>query len=91
MSDDPFLQSCRAELAALDQAILAALNQRLALVRRLRAHKAALGLDLHDPAQEARLLAQLAGTNPGPLSEAELRAIFGFILEVGKREAIRPE
>jgi chorismate mutase/prephenate dehydratase len=86
-SDDPVILDYREQIAGLDRQILAALNARLERVRSLRAHKRARGLDFVDPDQEARLLAELVRANPGPLSEAGVRAIFGGILEQLKREA----
>ncbi len=77
----------RAQIAALDQEILRALNRRIALVRQLKAHKDTLGLNFHDPDQERRVLAALSQANPGPLSEAGLRAIFETLLHWAKRDA----
>lgn len=79
-SDDPVIRDYREQVAGIDRQILAALNARIELVRRIAAHKAALGFGYHDPDQEARLLADLVQANPGPLSEAGLRAVFEQIL-----------
>jgi chorismate mutase len=85
--DDPVIRDYREQIAGLDRQILAALNARIDLVRRLKAHKEVRGLGFHDPDQEARLLADLVRANPGPLSEAGLRAVFGLILAQVKHEA----
>lgn len=87
MSDDPVLHDHRAQLAAIDREILAALNRRIERVRQIRQYKQAKGLDFLDPAQERRLLSDLAAANPGPLPEAGLREIFGLILAWAKRAA----
>lgn len=87
LPDDPVVQSHRAQIARLDRAILEAVNARIGLVQRLRAHKEAQGLAFVDPAQEFRLLAALAEANPGPLQEEGLREIFGLILRICKRAA----
>jgi chorismate mutase len=87
LSEDPFVQKHREEIAALDRQILEALNRRIGLVKALKDHKEAHGLGFHDPAQEARLLDRLCQANPGPLSEAGLREIFRLILRWAKREA----
>lgn len=87
---DPVIQELRARIAGLDRRVLEALNERLALVRRLKAHKDILGLDFHDPAQEERLLAALTAANAGPLSDPGLRAVFQRILAVIKDEASGP-
>jgi chorismate mutase len=86
-SDDPVIRGYREQVAGLDRQILAALNARIELVRRIAAHKEARGFAFHDPVQEAKLLADLAGANPGPLSEAGLRAVFEVILAQVKHEA----
>ncbi len=86
VDQDPVIEACRARIAQLDLAILEAVNARIGLVRRLRAHKASRGLGFRDPAQEARLLEVLARANPGPLSEAGLRDLFGRLLEVVRAE-----
>lgn len=87
LTQDPIIQDHRERIAGLDRQILDALNARLTLVLRLKAHKAARGLAFHDPAQEGRVLADLHQANRGPLSGEGLEAIFRFILARIKREA----
>lgn len=77
---DPLLQQQRALIADLDQKILAALNERIGLVRQLKAHKEALGLGFYDPAQEERLIRALREANGGPLPNEGLEAIYRLIL-----------
>jgi chorismate mutase len=91
LSNDPVVRNHREQIADLDRGILEALNERIRLVRLLKAHKDARGLGFFDPAQEERVLAALGRANGGPLSEEGLREIFGLILVVAKREAARPE
>jgi chorismate mutase len=83
---DPAVQELRGRISDADRAILAAVNARIELVRELREHKLAQGWDFVDRGREERLLADLAGENPGPLSEAGLRELFGEVLAVTKRE-----
>lgn len=90
LNEDPVMREYRAQLAAIDRQILAAVNQRIHLVKQVKAHKTTQGRSFYDPAQEDRVLANLAQANPGPLSEAGLRALFGLILDWAKREADRP-
>jgi chorismate mutase len=89
--EDPVIQLHRAQIAAVDREILGALNRRLGLVARLRAHKAARGLAFHDAAQEARVLADLREANAGPLSEEGLEALVGFLLAWTRREVTRED
>jgi chorismate mutase len=83
---DPVVSDLRARITDADRAILAAVNERIELVRKLREHKLAQGWDFVDQGREERLLAALAGENPGPLSEGGLRELFSELLALTKRE-----
>jgi chorismate mutase len=83
---DPVIRDFRHQIAATDVELIAAVNKRLDLVRRLKEHKAANGLDFVDRAQEERLVDRLAQANHGPLSEDGLRALYQALLELVKRE-----
>jgi chorismate mutase/prephenate dehydratase len=83
---DPVVQDFRAQIAATDLELLATVNRRIDLVRRLKEHKADVGLDFVDRAQEERLIDRLAEANPGPLSDDGLRALYQALLELVKRE-----
>lgn len=83
---DPILRDFRDQIAATDDALIAAVNKRVELVRRLKEHKVASGIEFVDPAQEERLVERLAAANPGPLSEDGLRALYQTLLELVKRE-----
>lgn len=83
---DPVVADLRERIAALDRAILAAVNERIGLVAELRAHKLARGWEFVDARREAELLDALAAANGGPLGEHGLRELFGTVLAVTKRE-----
>jgi 3-deoxy-7-phosphoheptulonate synthase/chorismate mutase len=83
---DPVVRELREHITQLDLAILAAVNDRIELVHRLREHKLAQGWDFVDKAREDRLLATLAAENPGPLSESGVRDLFAELLALTKRE-----
>jgi chorismate mutase/prephenate dehydratase len=85
-NQDPVVQGLREQIAAADLELLATVNRRIDLVRRLKEHKASAGLDFVDRAQEERLIDRLAEANPGPLSEDGLRALYQALLELVKRE-----
>ncbi len=85
-SEDPVVLDFREQIAATDLALLAAVNQRIDLVRRLKEYKVTAGLDFVDRSQEERLIDRLAEANPGPLSEDGLRALYQALLELVKRE-----
>ena len=73
-------------IAEVDAAVVASVNRRIELVAELKRFKEARGVAFVDPEQERRLLAELAQTNPGPLSEAGLVEVVAAILAVTKRE-----
>jgi prephenate dehydrogenase len=83
---DPELTNLRDEIAALDGELLAALNRRLDLVRRVAEHKAETGQPAIDAQREAELLAHLVAANRGPLSEQGVRTAFSALLDVLKQE-----
>jgi prephenate dehydrogenase len=83
---DPELTNLRHEIAALDRELLAALNRRLGLVRRVAEHKAETGAPAIDAQREAELLAHLVAANRGPLSEQGVRTAFSALLDVLKQE-----
>ncbi len=85
---DPVLEELRARVTATDEAILELVNRRLELVREIKRHKLANGLDLLDPERERRLLEHLQATNQGPLSRAGVADLLRELLELTKREIV---
>ena len=83
---DPRVRELRGRIAAVDRALLEAVNGRIELVRELREHKLAQGWDFVDHGREERLLDELVETNGGPLSEEGLRELFADVLALTKRE-----
>ena len=85
---DPVVRELRERITAADRALLAAVNDRLGLVRELRAHKLEQGWGFVDPGREEQLVDALARDNPGPLSESGLRELFAVVLALSKREVV---
>ena len=84
---DPVVRELRGRITEADRAILAAVNERIELVRELREHKRANGLRLPRPRRARSGCSHaLADENPGPLSEDGLRELFGDLLALTKRE-----
>ncbi len=83
---DPVVRELREGITAADRALLVAVNERLRLVRELRAHKLAQGWDFVDRGREEQLVDALARENQGPLSETGLRELFAAVLALSKRE-----
>ena len=71
------LLSLRTGIDALDAQVLALINQRAALARRVGEIKQG---NIYRPDREAQVLRQIAAANPGPLPEAAARHIFREIM-----------
>jgi chorismate mutase len=93
MSDpaqDPFVRQLREQISDNDRALVAAINKRLELVRRLKAYKESRGFDFVDAAREELMLQDLQRANRGPLSADGLGALYAEVLALTKRE-VAPE
>jgi len=86
---DSVIADIREEITAVDEQLVALVNRRIDAVARIRTRKSEVGVDFFDPDREARLLQHLHEANAGPLSEAGLAELHGFILDLVKREASR--
>jgi chorismate mutase / prephenate dehydratase len=85
-SADPLVVELREQISRVDRELLAAVNRRLEIVRRLHDHKLANGIPLRDPEREASLLSRLAAENGGPLSARGVGELFAYLLELTRRE-----
>ncbi|MGA0068226.1 MAG: chorismate mutase [Miltoncostaeaceae bacterium] len=88
-TEDVVIRQMRDQVIDNDLKIMQALNQRLALVSRLRAYKEERGLEFVDTSREEWMVRYLQGANKGPLSDEGLAEIYGHILELTKRETAR--
>jgi len=79
-------EEIRREITENDEAIVAAVNRRLALVTELWELKAQRGLGTVDPDRERRLRETLAAANTGLLSPAGLDRLVTDLLDLTKRE-----
>jgi chorismate mutase/prephenate dehydratase len=86
MSDDPTMRELREQISAIDRSIVDAVNERLRLVARLKQHKDERGIAFVDPDREAALYEERLRENDGPLSDEGLRAFYGELLALVKRE-----
>jgi chorismate mutase len=84
---DPVVQTFRSEIAALDARLLATVNERIAVVAQLHRYKQAQGIPVRDQAREEEMLNYLATINAGPLSRDGLAELYGFVLDLARREA----
>ncbi|MBV8395339.1 MAG: chorismate mutase [Actinobacteria bacterium] len=80
------LDEYRAAINAADRVLLAAVNQRIDVVRALHAHKKETGTPLRDPAREESLVKELQAANEGPLSNDGVADLFHFVLALTRKE-----
>ena len=88
-ADDPVVHQLRAEIDAADRAVLAALNRRIAAVRRLHDHKEAHGYALSDPSREQAITHALQAANDGPMADEAVPEVVAAVLAVTLREVRR--
>ncbi len=86
---DPVDES-REQITATDRELLAALNRRVEIVRRLHDYKLREGIPLRDPGREEALIAALQAANGGPLSAEAVARFFHFVLELTRDEIHGP-
>lgn len=83
---DPIIRQLREQISDADRTLIAALNQRLELVARLKRYKESRGIEFVDPEREEWMLSYLQRVNRGPLSANGLREFFSSVLELTKSE-----
>ena len=88
-TEDVVIRQMRDQIVENDLKIMQALNQRLALVARLRAYKEERGMEFVDHSREEWMIRYLQGANKGSLSDEGLAEIYGHILELTKVETAR--
>jgi chorismate mutase len=75
------LAALRERVDAIDTQLLALLNARAAVVRDIFALKEQEGVPRFNQARTEAIVQRLMAQNQGPLSEQEVRALFGPLLE----------
>ena len=85
-NSDPELERLREQVSAVDTSIIEAFNRRLELVAQIKRHKDEHGIAFVDPDRERAMFDLQLRTNPGPLSEDGLRALYAEVLALTKRE-----
>lgn len=79
------LGGLRRKIDALDEQILALLNQRLEVVRQIGHLKSENSGEILDASRESQILARLRSLNTGPLTADDVRAIFGEVISAARR------
>ena len=84
--NDAVLAGFREEISAADDELIAVVNRRLDVARRIFEHKEANGLPILDAGREDAMIARLVGENPGPLSDEGVAELVRYVLDLTKRE-----
>lgn len=84
------IEQHRAQIDALDQQLVALLNERAAHSQAIRVLKPAADMKLYDPKREDQIFDKVASYNEGPLRDENLTEIYRTLLKVMK-EAPLPE
>jgi 3-deoxy-7-phosphoheptulonate synthase len=88
-SSDRLILRLREAISENDRKIVDAINARIMLVARMRAHKDARGIPFHDRVRESQLIEELHDANHGPLSPNGLEEVALALLELTRREVTR--
>lgn len=75
------LEELRERIDKLDERIVAAINERAALVMAVRELKEQAGLAIFDATRESHILARLDSLNEGPLKTSRIQQIYRVLLE----------
>lgn len=75
----------REKIDALNERILALLNERAQCALKVGQIKRAAGLPLHAPDRETLILSRIRALNPGPLSDEAAQRIFRQIIDESLR------
>lgn len=90
MATDPnveyVVRQMRDAIIDTDLKLLALLNQRITLVKRLRDYKSSQGIPFVDPERERWMHSYLQGANRGPMSADGLDRIYDAVLDFTKGE-----
>lgn len=84
MSMEGDLKALREAIDEVDMQLLSLFNKRMELAQAVGRLKASNGLELFVPGREELILQRLLGANPGPVSEASLRAIYKEIFAASR-------
>jgi chorismate mutase len=83
---DHVIDRLRDEIADVDRRLVATLNARLTLVKKMRKYKEERGIPFLDPAREEWMLQYLKRANVGPLSSEGLADLYTHVLALTKEE-----
>src|SRR3954469_17849358 len=83
---DAVVNGLREEISAADEALVAAVNRRLDVARRIFEHKEANGIPIVDTGREDAMVARLVRDSTGPLSDDGVADLVRYVLALTKKE-----
>jgi chorismate mutase len=86
VATDDVVTELREAITSIDRELVALVNRRLELVRRLHDHKLAHDIPLRDHGREEAMLAELDTANAGPLSHGGLVDFHAHLLALVRQE-----
>ena len=78
------IEKHRAAIDALDEQLVALINERATHSLAIRALKPACGMQLYDPHREEKIFQKLEAINKGPMHSEDVRELYGTLLKVMK-------
>jgi len=75
----------RGRIDAIDETLVALLNERAQCALAIGREKERLGLPVYQPAREAEVLERIQRANRGPLDDAAVRRLFERIIDEARR------
>ena len=84
MPNEKTLETLRDHIDEIDLKLLDLINDRITTAGEIGADKASRGEAVYRPEREAEVFRRLLELNPGPLSNAAVRAIFGEIISCAR-------
>jgi chorismate mutase len=86
MSDPDWrMRALRDRIDALDEQIVALLNQRAACALEIGEIKRTVGMEIYQPGREKDVLDHVRRVNPGPLDGDAVRRLFERIIDEARR------
>lgn len=79
------MERLRGRIDALDERIVALLNERAGCALAIGRIKERLGLPIYQPAREVEVLARVRAANGGPLDAGAVTRLFERIIDEGRR------
>jgi 3-deoxy-7-phosphoheptulonate synthase/chorismate mutase len=75
------IEELRLQVDEINNKLLALLNERASLVRKIGEFKVKNGLPIYDPAREQQIISYLLQQNRGPLDDSTVEALFKKIFD----------